>query len=138
MSAMKPLTRGELAKRCEVNFETIRYYEQRGIIPQPSRTASNYRIYDEDTVRRVRFIKRAQDLGFTLREIKELLSLRARPQARCADVFERAERKIRTIDEKIRALQAMRLALSRLMSACQGRGEISACPILEALEIDES
>jgi Hg(II)-responsive transcriptional regulator len=133
---METLTRGELAKRCEVNFETVRYYEQRGLVPKPSRTASNYRVYDEGTVRRVRFIKRAQDLGFTLREIKALLSLRASPQARCADVYRRAEAKIRDVDEKIRTLQAMRRALSKLMSECTGRGGITECPILDALEDD--
>jgi Hg(II)-responsive transcriptional regulator len=134
---METLTRGELAKRCEVNFETVRYYEQQGLLPKPSRTVSNYRVYDEDTVRRVRFIKRAQDLGFTLREVKELLSLRASPRARCADVYERAEAKVRSIDEKVRTLQAMRRALSKLMSECTGRGGITECPILDALEDDE-
>lgn len=134
---MTTLTRGELAKRCEVNFETIRYYEQQGLIPQPSRTVSNYRVYDEDTVRRVRFIKRAQELGFTLKEIKDLLSLRAAPGAGCADVYERAEVKIQSIDEKIRTLKAMRRALSKLMSECTGRGGITECPILDALEDDE-
>jgi Hg(II)-responsive transcriptional regulator len=135
---METLTRGELAKRCRVNFETIRYYEQQGLIPRPSRTASNYRAYGEDTIRRVRFVKRAQDLGFTLREIKELLSLRATPGTGCADVYARAEAKIQNIDEKIRALDTMRRALSKLMSACSGRGGISECPILDALEDDES
>jgi MerR family mercuric resistance operon transcriptional regulator len=134
---MKTLTRGELAKRCEVNFETVRYYEQEGLIPKPSRSASNYRLYREDTVQRIRFIKRAQELGFTLKEIKELLSLRARPRAKCADVLERAEARIQNIDEKIRTLKAMRRALSKLMSECTGRGGVSECPILDALEDDE-
>lgn len=135
---METLTRGELAQRCAVNFETVRYYEQQGLIPKPSRSASNYRLYDEDTVRRIRFIKRAQELGFTLHEIKELLSLRAEPRAGCADVRERAHTKVQDIDEKIRTLQAMRRALSTLMSECTGRGGISECPILDALEDDES
>lgn len=135
---METLTRGELAQRCAVNFETVRYYEQQGLIPKPSRSASNYRLYDEDTVRRIRFIKRAQELGFTLHEIKELLSLRAEPRAGCADVRERAQTKVRDIDEKIRTLRGMRRALSRLMTECSGRGGISECPILDALEDDES
>lgn len=135
---MTTLTRGELAKRCEVNFETIRYYEQLGLIPRPSRTMSNYRVYDEGTVRHVRFIKRAQDLGFTLKEIKDLLSLRATPGTRCADVYRRAETRIQAIDAKIRTLEAMRRALSKLMTECAGRGAISECPILEALEDDPS
>lgn len=133
---MKTLTRGELAKRCDVNFETVRYYEQQGLIPKPSRSASNYRLYGEDTVQRIHFIKRAQELGFTLNEIKELLSLRARPRAKCADVLERAEAKIQNIDEKIRTLKAMRRALVKLKGECQGSMPISACPILEALDAE--
>lgn len=134
---METLTRGELAQRCAVSFETVRYYEQQGLIPKPSRSASNYRLYDGDTVRRIRFIKRAQELGFTLQEIRELLSLRAEPRAGCADVLERAQTKVRDIDEKLRTLQAMRRALSKLMSECTGSGGISECPILDALEDDE-
>ncbi len=133
---MTPLTRGELAKRCDVNFETVRYYERVGLIPKPSRTSSNYRVYGEETVRRIRFIKRAQDLGFTLNEVKDLLSLRARPRAKCADVLERAEAKIRDIDNKIRTLKAMRRALVRIKSECQGAMPISACPILESLDAE--
>ncbi len=134
---MGRLTRGELAKRCEVNFETVRYYEQQGLIPEPERTVSNYRVYEEDAVRRVRFIKRAQQLGFTLKEVKELLSLRASAGTRCADVYERAETKIRDIDEKIRTLRDIRRALSKLLAECAGRGAISECPILDALEDGE-
>ncbi len=136
-SQTKALTRGEVAKRCRVHAETIRYYEERGLIPKPRRSAANYRLYDDDSIQRVRFVKRAQELGFTLEEIKELLSLRARPGAGCAEVLERAEAKIQSIDEKIRTLKAMRRALSQLMSECSGRGGISKCPILEALEDDE-
>lgn len=94
--------------------------------------------YREDTVHRIRFVKRAQELGFTLHEIKELLSLRAKPRAKCAGVLERAETKIQNIDEKIRTLKGMRRALSKLMSECRGRGGVSECPILDALEDDES
>lgn len=128
---------GEVARRANVNLQTIHYYERTGLMPKAPRTASNYRVYSGEAVRRVRFIKRAQDLGFTLKEIKELLSLRARPAAKCADVLARAEAKTRNIDEKIRTLKAMRRALSRLMSECKGRGAISECPILDALEDDE-
>ncbi|MBI4613740.1 MAG: heavy metal-responsive transcriptional regulator [Planctomycetes bacterium] len=134
---METLTRGELAKRCDVNFETVRYYEKEGLIPKPSRTASNYRVYGEQAVRRILFIKRAQELGFTLHEIKDLLSLRARPQAKCGDVLKRAEAKIQNIDEKIQSLKAMRRALSKLSSECTSRGGISECPILDALDDGE-
>ena len=131
-----PLKRGELARRCGVNIETVRYYEQRGLLPEPERNASNYRVYGEDAVRRLTFIGRAQDLGFTLKEIGELLALKADPGAGCADVVERADAKIADIDEKIRRLQAMRRALSDLRSRCSG--ETSECPILEALDHKES
>jgi Hg(II)-responsive transcriptional regulator len=128
---------GEVARRAKVNLQTIRYYERTGLLPKAPRTASNYRVYSGESVRRVRFIKRAQDLGFTLKEIKELLSLRARPSAKCTDALARAEAKIENIDEKIRTLNAMRRALSTLMSECKGRGTISECPILDVLADDE-
>jgi MerR family mercuric resistance operon transcriptional regulator len=103
------------------------------LLPEPPRTVSNYRAYPEEAVRRVRFIKRAQELGFTLSDIQELLSLRAAPGARCVDVRERAEAKVRAIEDKIRSLEAMREACTRLIAACSRSGPVSECPILEAL-----
>lgn len=131
---MTAITRGELAKRCEVSFETVRYYEQQGLIAKPGRSSANYRIYDEGTVRRVQFVKRAQELGFTLKEIGELLALRASPRARCADVYARAQARLADIDSKIRSLRAMRRALAKLMEECKGGAETSECPILDSLE----
>lgn len=128
------LTIGQVAKAANVHVETLRYYERRGLVPKPPRSPSLYRHYPEDTVPRVQFVKRAQELGFSLREIRALLSLRAAPKARCADVKGRAETKIEEIDAKIRALQAMRRALTRLVSQCDGRLPVSACPILESLD----
>jgi MerR family mercuric resistance operon transcriptional regulator len=130
---MDGITRGALARRCGVNPESIRYYESRGLL-SASRTPSNYRIYDDDAVRRVRFIKRAQELGFTLKEIRELLLLQGTPGARCVEVVERARGKIQDIDERIRALRAMRDALNALLAQCSGRAPITDCPILEALD----
>jgi MerR family mercuric resistance operon transcriptional regulator len=132
--SMNGLKIGEVAMQAKVNLQTIHYYERRRLLPKPPRTASNYRLYSEDAVRRIRFIKRAQELGFTLKEIEELLSLRARPRARCADVYKRAQDKIRNIDEKVRTLQAMRKALFKLMSECTGESPISECPILDTLD----
>jgi len=131
---MEGLKVGEVAQRAAVNLQTIHYYEREGLLPRPPRTASNYRVYTGDAVRRVRFIKRAQELGFALRDIKELLSLRAAPRACCADVLERAKTKLRDVDEKIGTLQGMRRALTKLIGECSGRGPITACPILEALD----
>lgn len=134
---MTGLKVGEVAKQAGVNLQTIHYYERRGLLPKPPRTGSNYRAYPEDAVRRVRFIKRAQELGFTLKDIKELLSLRAAPRTRCADVRERAEVKVQDIDEKVRTLQAMRKALTKLIGECSGKGPVSQCPILEALDSED-
>jgi len=131
---MQGLKVGEVAQRAGVNLQTVHYYERRGLLPKPPRTDSNYRAYPADAVLRVRFIKRAQDLGFTLKEIQELLSLRAAPRARCGDVRERAEAKVRDIDEKVRTLQAMRTALTKLVGECSGSGPVTKCPILEALD----
>lgn len=131
---MDVLTIGKVAKQAGVGIETIRFYEREGLIAEPPRRESGYRQYPPQTVDRVRFIKRAKDLGFSLREIRDLLSLRAKPRAGCADVLKRARKKIDDIDERIRTLQAMRRALSKLMSECTGRGPVSECPILDALD----
>ena len=106
-------------------------------MPNPPRSASNYRLYPPDTVRRIRFIKHAQDLGFTLKEIEELLRLRATTGARCGDVLKRAEAKIIDIEGKIRLLKSMRKALAGLTDECRGQAPISDCPILESLEEEE-
>mgnify|MGYP001563917126 CR=1 FL=1 len=134
---MGQLTIGHLAKDAQVNVETIRYYERLGLLPRPPRTQSGYRIFPDDAVRRLQFIQRAQDLGFSLKEIRDLLGLRLRPGTRCADVRERAEAKIAEIDVKIRSLQAMRKVLVRLVGACSGGGPVSDCPILESLDRKE-
>ena len=131
---MQTMTRGEIARRTGVNIETVRYYEQRGLIPRPSRSASGYRTYTEDYVERILFIKRAQELGFTLQEIVELLSLRVDPEMDRGEVKQRAEAKLADIEEKIRTLQRMKRALTKLTAACDGCGSTNECPILEALE----
>jgi MerR family mercuric resistance operon transcriptional regulator len=131
---MRSMTIGRIAKLAQVGVETIRFYEREGLLKEPPRRVSGYRQYPADTVDRVRFIRRAKYLGFTLKEIKELLSLRVAPRTRCAHVRERAEAKVRDIDEKLRTLEAMRDALTKLISECSGDGPVTACPILEALE----
>lgn len=134
---MTGLKVGEVARQAGVNLQTIHYYERRGLLPRPPRTESNYRSYPEDAVLRVRFIKRAQDLGFTLKEIKELLSLRAAPRTRCADVRQRAEAKVQDIDDKLKTLQAMRKALTGLINECSSDGPVNQCPILGALDSED-
>lgn len=130
---MTGLRVGEVAKQAGVNLQTIHYYERRGLLPKPPRTGSNYRAYPEDAVLRVRFIKRTQELGFSLQDIKELLSLRAAPRAKCAEVLSRAKAKVQDIDEKITTPRRMRTALSKLMEECEGALPVSQCPILESL-----
>jgi MerR family mercuric resistance operon transcriptional regulator len=131
---MKNFTIGQLAIKAQVNIETVRYYERQGLIPEPPRSESGYRQYSQDVVGRIQFIKRAKELGFTLKEISELLSLRVNPGTTCADIKRRAEIKIADIDEKLRTLQKMKKALMKLAASCKGRGPTSECPILDALE----
>jgi MerR family mercuric resistance operon transcriptional regulator len=131
------LSIGEVAKRAAVHVETLRYYERRGLVARPPRSGSNYRRYPQEAVRRIRFVKRAQDLGFSLKEIEELLSLRAAPKARCADVRGRAEAKIADIEVKILTLRRMKKALATLVAECEGQRPVSECPILESLGAEE-
>lgn len=128
------LTRGEIAKRGGVNIETIRYYERRGLLPKPQRSASGYRLFSVDDARRVRFIKRAQELGFSLDEIGELLALRLSAKGTREGVRKIAEAKILDIKEKIKTLRAMEKSLEHLTTACCGSGAVSECPILESFE----
>src|SRR5258708_37101361 len=131
---MASLTTGELAKRGGVNLESIRFFERQGLLPRPPRTHSGYRQFSEDSVRRVRFIKRAQELGFSLREIGELLDLRSHPESACPDVRSHADAKVVDIDRKVRELRAIRTELVRLSKAWGGRTQAHCCPILQRLE----
>ena len=135
---MKSLTIGRLAREAGVNLETVRYYERRGLLPRPPRSASGYRLFPVEAARRLRFIRRAQELGFSLGEIRELLSLRMSATARSTDVRSRAEAKIADIDAKIRSLDSMKRTLRNLTNACEGCGPIAACPILESLDKENS
>ncbi len=131
---IKRLTIGRLADSAGLGVETVRFYERKGLLEEPPRNASGYRQYPAETVIRLRFIKRAKELGFSLKEIKELLALRHNANATCADVREQAEVKLRDIEEKIRDLGRMKEALAHLTCQCQGIGPVSQCPILSALE----
>ena len=124
---------GEVAGRASVNVQTLRFYERRGLLAEPPRRASGYREYPVESVRRVRFIKRAQELGFTLAEVKELLRLKDDPRIPCKQVRSTAEAKITDIEQKIRRLRAMRSALNVLVASCAANQEHD-CPLLEALD----
>lgn len=130
---MESMTIGQVAKKANVNIQTVRFYERRGLIPEPPRRSSGYRQYSGDDVARIQFIKHAQDVGFTLKEISELLSLRVDPNTTCAEVKDKAKTKIVEIEGKIKALQRMKIALGTLEAQCRGQGPTSECPILEAL-----
>lgn len=134
---MKPLTIGQVAKRVEIGIETIRFYEREGLLEQLKRGPSGYRQFDERIVARLLFIRRAKVLGFTLNEIKELLSLKLDPSTTCADMKHRAAAKIADIDTKVDSLKQIKRALVRLTKACSGSEMISDCPILDALDGEE-
>lgn len=125
---------GQVADRGGVNLQTIRFYEREGLLPEPPRLPSGYRMFPESTVRRVRFIKRAQELGFSLAEIRELFSIQIDPRKECSDVKRLARTKITDIEGKIRTLESMKRVLSGLAEACPGCGPSSQCPILESIE----
>lgn len=131
---MDSMTIGKVAKGAAVGIETVRFYEREGLIEKPPRRDSGYRTYPADTVDRVWFIKRAKELGFSLKEIKELMALRIAPGTTCGQIRKRAEDKIEDIEDKISSLQRMKQALRKLTAACGGKGSVSDCPILDALE----
>lgn len=128
------LTIGQLAKDAGVHIETIRYYERRHILGPTSRLPSGYRLYNHEAQRRLRFIKNAQALGFTLQEIADLLDLRVKSKARCGEVQRKAERKLKHVEAKVRDLRALATALRNLVRACQARQPTGHCPILASLE----
>ncbi len=133
------MTRGELAKCGQVNPETIRYYERSGLLPLPERSESNYRLFTPTAVQRIRFIKRAQAVGFSLDEIRTLLDLKSSAEATTGDVRTMVSDKISEIDQKIAALQAMRDELTVLFDDCPGGDHpTEECPILESFAQDLS
>ena len=131
---MAGLTIGRLAKEVGLGVETVRFYERQGLIEPPPRTDANYRIYPAEEITRLKFIKRAKNLGFTLHEIKDLLALRHDPHATKADVKKKTLVKIEDVARKISDLTRIKEALEHLYNACDGQGPLDECPILEALD----
>ncbi|MGH7691551.1 MAG: MerR family transcriptional regulator [Candidatus Dormibacteria bacterium] len=123
----------EAAAAAGVNVQTLRYYERRGLLPEPARRPSGYRAYDPDAVRTVRFVKRAQHLGFTLGEIDVLLDLAAGGPDSCDAVRALATEKVTQLDEKILSLAAMRESLAKLVESCQLPRSERSCPLLDAV-----
>ena len=129
---------GELAKRADVPIDTVRYYEREGLIPPPIRRASGYRDYVDADVDRLRFMRRAKGLGFTLHEIRDLLSLTAMSGDDMAALNAQTQAKLRDVEARIHALTRIREALQSLVTACPGHGALNRCPILAALSEDRT
>lgn len=125
---------GEVAKLSGVGVETVRFYEREGLIPKPSRSSSGYRQYPETAIKQVQFIQHAKVLGFSLKEIGELIALKTKPGTTCKTVRKKAQEKIDDIQQKIEALEKMKEALSPLIEQCPSTGPVSECPILNALD----
>ena len=128
------LTIGDVANQAGVGVETIRFYERKGLIDQPLRPAFGFRQYDEQLPRRIRFIRHAQELGFSLREIRELLDLRIDPDVSCADVRAKAVAKVAEVEDKLASLTRMRDTLLAITRSCAGEGPTTECPILDAID----
>ena len=124
---------GDLAKSTGTKVVTVRYYEQIGLLPLPSRTAGNYRTYGKEDMRRLRFIRRCRDLGFALDQIRDLLRLSSRKDEECAEVDRITAQHLIEIEQKISDLKRLAEELRRLNNCCQGRGIIADCRIIEAL-----
>lgn len=123
----------QIAKRADVNVETLRFYEKKELIPEPMRTEAGYRQYPEETIHRILFIKNAQKLGFTLKEIRELLSITLVTKQQCQQVKSEIDHKLIEVDEKIKRLEEISNALKSLRGKCDEGGVDGKCPILKFL-----
>jgi Hg(II)-responsive transcriptional regulator len=132
-SADPGCTIGALAKATGVNIETIRFYEREGIIPAPPRTAGNYRVYGEEHIRRLTFIRRVRDLGFPLDVVRALLALADQPDRPCCEVDDLVVEQLHEVERKIADLMRLREELDRLAHQCRSDGRIAECRIIEAL-----
>lgn len=133
---MEVFSIGQVARLSGVGVETVRFYEREGLLEKPVRRISGYRQYAEEVVKQIRFIKRTQQLGFSLKEIRELLTLRVDTETSCEQVKERTTAKLTEVEQKMAELQRMRQALLQVASLCNGEGPKSRCPMLDALRHD--
>lgn len=132
------ITIGAVARQAGIGIDTIRYYEREGLLPKPQRRASGYRDYDGGAVERLRFIRRAKDLGFMLEDIRELLALSTDRERGVKSVRQRAEVRLAEVERRIRELQRVKRGLKQLIDACPGHGALEHCPILRALGGDQA
>ncbi len=128
-------TAGRLAKEVGINIQTIRFYDRQGILKPSSRTGAGYRVYDQESLKRLTFIIQAKELGFSLREIKELLALRVRSAQTCDRVQKKSKEKLKDIQNKIVHLKKLEKTLKRLVSDCENRVVSDQCPILDKIEV---
>lgn len=128
------LTVGRVARQAGVNLQTVLYYERRRLLSPKRRSEAGYRLYGPEAVQVIRFVKNAQELGFTLDEIAKLLRLRVDRRSRCDSVRRQAQARLEMVSEKIAGLRAMERTLRRLLKTCSARGTTDSCPILESLE----
>lgn len=135
---METMTRSELAKKCDVNIEALRYYEKRKLIDLPKRSESGYRLYTEDDVTRIRFIKNAQKLGFSLNEILELLKLRIYKNKSCEEARKKSQAKLEDVENKIKALMIIQKSLKDLIKKCEKSVPTNHCPILSEFEFQNN
>ncbi|HEX7340882.1 MAG TPA: heavy metal-responsive transcriptional regulator [Rhodanobacteraceae bacterium] len=133
MDTINHMRIGTVARECGVNIDTIRYYEREGLLPSPQRRPSGYREYDATALARLRFIRRAKELGFSLDDIRELLSLSADREQGVHGVKQRAEARLAIVDEHLAQLRRVRKGLRQLIDACPGHGPLGECPIMRAL-----
>lgn len=130
----KRITIGKLARLAGVNIQTVRYYERAGLLIPVSKTGSGYRLYGEGELKRLRFVRHAKELGFTLKEVRDLMGLRVDSPSACEEVLKRAEEKLRDIEERIEKLNELRGVLNELITACRERTPTGECPILKSIE----
>lgn len=133
MNGKERITIGDLAKGTGTKVVTVRYYEQIGLLPVPSRTAGNYRTYSNEQMRRLRFIRRCRDLGFTLDQIRDLLRLSSQKDEECGEVDRITAQHLIEVEQKISDLKRLAKELRRLNNCCQGNGIVADCRIIEAL-----
>jgi len=131
---METMSRSELAKKCGVNIETLRYYEKRKLIDPPPRSPGGFRMYSQADAVRVRFIKSARNLGFTLKEVIDLMKMRVDKKKSCDSVILKAKQRRDEVDEKIKGLKSMRKVLSQLIGQCEKSLPTNDCPILSSFE----
>lgn len=134
MSKKDEYTIGQLAKSVDVNVQTLRFYERKGLLKPARRLESKYRIYDSDGLKRIQFIRKAKSMGFSLNEIQELLKLRVNTRERCENVRAKAANKLKEVRERIASLQKLESTLLELIADCKKRVVNNSCPIIEKME----